>query len=120
MAIPASPPQNKVTDKGDIIIEPNGMCALRAMGRGVHDGLAFGNPTDQHVKKTSYGSAGDSKEDIKEHAHNHVVPLFLLLLSVFPAPIVRNIILVWVNPEFVRFPIVVYISRSIHNHRLLR
>lgn len=78
MTIPAPPPQNKVTDKGDVIIEPDGMCAFRTMGRGVHDGFTFRNPTDQHVKKTSHGSAGNSKEDIKEYAHDHAVPLLLL------------------------------------------
>jgi hypothetical protein len=37
MAVSAFPPQDKITDDGNIIVNPYGMAALRAMGRWKND-----------------------------------------------------------------------------------
>jgi hypothetical protein len=64
VAVPAFPPQNKITDDGNIIVKPYGMTAILAMGRWKNDILPLGNPKDQDIEKAPNGGAHACEKNI--------------------------------------------------------
>jgi hypothetical protein len=81
MTVPAFPPQNKITDDGNIIVKPYGMTAIRAMGRWKNDRLPLGNPKDQDIEKAPNGGTHAREKDIQKCAHINLVNAFRLIFA---------------------------------------
>jgi hypothetical protein len=82
VAVPASPPQNEITDDGNIIVNPYGMATLRAMGRWKNDRLPLRNPQNQNIEKAPNSGTHAYKKDIQKCAHINLVNAFRLIFAV--------------------------------------
>jgi hypothetical protein len=81
MAVPTFPTQNKVTDDGNIIVNPYGVTALLAVGRWKNDGLPLRNPEYQDIEKAPNHSTHTREKDLQKCAHTNLVNAFRLFFA---------------------------------------